>query len=233
MRNENGQFVPMTEDGAKAYWDYSNALAFLAEIRRELVFDEITIRQALLRVRFTREKERQKFIKSCFDVPDNGNGIKEINLQSLQQTIDGRDVYCYAFESWSFYKETKIPTKYDKDEYIKLEAIALKLFDEFIEELERTADGNSESMQSASAENSGSASPVVWNWSVADLGWIFQTLHAKGAIKCGPSAFAALFIQKDGNMMPRDLNSYTKGQAPKHDATKEACALIGRHKPSE
>ncbi|MGO8736126.1 MAG: hypothetical protein ACLQVM_25405 [Terriglobia bacterium] len=74
--------------------------------------------------------------------------------------------------------------------------------------------------------------PITWLWGKADFAFLYETLKSQGAISCGPTAFAALFHDKDNNPMPTDLGKLINGSAnPRNEAAQRAYSLIQRHKP--
>jgi hypothetical protein len=63
--------------------------------------------------------------------------------------------------------------------------------------------------------------PMTWNYSIADLGYVFEALQRKKAINAGSKEFASHFLRKDGSPMPSDLTSASKGEDPKNPRIKE------------
>lgn len=115
---------------------------------------------------------------------------------------------------------------------IKDAAISLaNSLDDFVDELIAMASKTKEPTSDTKPLQVSGIMPVKWKWKPADLGWLFEALTRKGAIDCGPSAFAALFAQIDGRPMPADLSNAYKGQGPKKQGTKDMMDAISRYSP--
>jgi len=73
---------------------------------------------------------------------------------------------------------------------------------------------------------------IVWKWGKSDLAWLYDALTSNNAINCGPSAFAALFADKNGLAMPSNLPDFIKdSRNPRRQAMKDISNVLLKYAP--
>jgi hypothetical protein len=139
-----------------------------------------------------------------------------------------------AFEKWPESAEKRLEEVRSAKEVriTQLKILKLELTTRPLPSFLKTQSGSdSEGMSTPPPSGALGLAPVKWLWGPADLGWLYDALTRKRAIDCGPSAFAALFVNMDGLPVTSDLGNAYKGEGPKRQAMKDIRDAISRHIP--